>query len=129
MPKANPFVLDKKSVYCASPYNSGPLSLVDNITNAQTLAKTAHFNNFVPVSPVENFRHLDGEVDERKILELCIELLLSCDALYLAPTWEGSTGARIERRVAKAARMPILSITYEEIEEAGFKWITEPEKF
>ena len=100
MPKANPFVLDKKSVYCASPYNSGPLSLADNITNAQTLAKTANFNNFVPVSPVENFRHLDGEVDERKILELCIELLLSCDALYLAPTWEGSTGARIERRVA-----------------------------
>ena len=129
MPKANPFVLDKKSVYCASPYNSGPLSLDDNITNAQTLAKTAQHYGFVPVSPIENFRHLDGEIDEREILELCVELLLSCDVLYLAPTWEGSTGARIERRIAKAARMPIVTLTYDEIEEAGFKWLTEPEKF
>ena len=122
-------MLEKKTAYCASPYNSGPLDQATNITNAQTLAKTAAHYGFIPVSPVENFKHLDGDVGEREILELCIGLLLSCKCLYLAPNWRVSTGARIEQQVAEAAHLPIIEVTLDEIEQAGHTWLTEEDKF
>ena len=122
-------MLEKKTAYCASPYNSGPLDQATNITNAQTLAKTATHYGFIPVSPVENFKHLNGDVGEREILELCIGLLLSCQCLYLAPNWRVSTGARIEQQVAEAARFPIIEVTLDEIEQAGHTWLTKEDKF
>ena len=119
----------KQTAYCASPYNSGPLNPATNIINAQILAKTATHYGFIPVSPVENFTHLDGDIGEREILELCIGLLLSCQCLYLAPNWRVSTGARIEQRVAEAAHLPILEVTLKEIKEAGHTWLTQEDQF
>ena len=119
----------KQTAYCASPYNSGPLNPATNIINAQILAKTATHYGFIPVSPVENFKHLDGDIGEREILELCIGLLLSCKCLYLAPNWRVSTGARIEQQVAEAARFPIIEVTLDEIEQAGHIWLTKEDKF
>jgi predicted Zn-ribbon and HTH transcriptional regulator len=42
-------------------------------------------------------------------MEKDIPLLLSCDAIYLLPNWKQSNGARIEKAIAEASKMIILT--------------------
>jgi nucleoside 2-deoxyribosyltransferase len=109
--------------YIATPYNSGPLIVAENAKNGRTLAKYARLKGFNPLSPTENYNHLSDVVDERKIMELCINLLLLCDCVHFAPNWELSTGARIEHAIATATRIPIILVTHADLVSEKLSWI------
>jgi hypothetical protein len=38
----------------------------------------------------------------------CLRELRTCDAIYMLPEWEQSSGARLELTEAQAHRMPVL---------------------
>jgi len=89
-----------KLCYIATPYR-GPNELVveQNLLNARkaTVALIQQFPNYYPMSPVLNtagFHHYEEQlgVGIEYWLNGTMEFLNRCDAIYLSPGWETSSG-------------------------------------
>ena len=59
------------------------------------------------VSPLDAFRWADDFADD-DVLEMCKELVIRCDAIYLCKGWEISAGCRAEKRIAEFAGKEVL---------------------
>ncbi|MBQ9284233.1 MAG: DUF4406 domain-containing protein [Acidaminococcaceae bacterium] len=59
------------------------------------------------VSPLDAFRWAD-DLEDREVLEMCKELVIRCDAIYLCTGWENSEGCRMEKMVAELAGKEVL---------------------
>jgi hypothetical protein len=58
-----------------------------------------------PVNPLKNGLHVDESWSRHMVRD--IEMLMSCDAIYLLADWMDSKGARIERYIASEVGMKI----------------------
>ena len=59
------------------------------------------------VSPLDAFRWTD-DLDDEDVLEMCKELVIRCDAIYLCEGWEKSKGCQKEKMVAEMAGKDVL---------------------
>lgn len=83
-------------------------------------AAADHIRNigFTPVNPVALDAILPkDETTWEQYMQADMGLLRACEAIYLIPGWEDSTGARIEKMEAERLRKPIFK-SFAEIEEA-----------
>ena len=87
-------------------YIAHPLRGADREKNVEEVTKickkiTELFPDVLPISPIHAFSFLDncGEEGEKKALDLCIELLKSCDEAWFFGEWEKSEGCQIEHKV------------------------------
>jgi hypothetical protein len=101
----------KKRVYIAHPFEGKELNkrLIGEI--CYEIAAKGH----LPVSPVHSFSFLnDGIPRERqKALELCKELVLTCDEVWMCGDWPHSEGCQIEMQVALENNIPIVHLPVE----------------
>ncbi len=90
-----------KKVYIAHPLRGENRD--KNVAEVTKICKkiTELFPDVLPVSPIHAFSFLDncGEDGEKKALELCLEMVKSCDELWLFGEWKQSLGCTEEERV------------------------------
>lgn len=55
-----------------------------------------------------NRERLNDMFDRKSIMEICINGLLECDAIYLLKDWQQSEGATLEATIAKSLGMEII---------------------
>lgn len=60
-------------------------------------------------NPLDAFQWLDFiKISYEKTMEMCLEVLDRCDAIYLCQGWEESKGCRKERRAAQSQGLEII---------------------
>lgn len=82
-------------------YISGAIAHHDLRERKRAFADAARFlelKGYEPVNPFDN--GLPDEADWREHMRADIEMLLSCDCIYMLQGWETSKGARLELEVA-----------------------------
>ena len=91
--------MSSKLCYIATPYRSSDeLGIEQNLLNGRKAAVQLMIaTDYYPVSPVLNtggFHHYEGMVQRYDAFWIAgaLELLNRCDAIYLAPGWENSSG-------------------------------------
>lgn len=84
-------------------YIAHPLRGADREKNVEEVTKICKkvvelFPDVLPVSPIHAFSFLDncGAEGEKKALELCLELLRTCDEAWFFGEWQNSVGCRAE---------------------------------
>lgn len=93
-------------IYLAHPYGGDEYNIELAGMLARELEKT--FPTWTVISPLHLFSWKPYEKDHYMAqMWKCLEVMLSCDALYLADGWEMSLGCRMERAIAKEHGMPI----------------------
>jgi hypothetical protein len=100
-------------VYVAGPYRtnsefgSTAFGREANIFHAREagarLAKAGH----MPIIPHANTAQFDGLNTDEFFLDATLELMLRCDAVFLMPNWQDSTGARAEKEEAEQLGLPV----------------------
>ena len=50
---------------------------------------------------------LPGGFEHEEYLHICYAMIDVCDMVYLRPDWEGSVGARKERKYARKRHKPV----------------------
>jgi hypothetical protein len=92
-----------KVVFLSGPYfgDSQPATIEANIQEARQWAlamarKRVGF--FCPHLNSAHFGSEPGVPDEAWFLEMCLSVLLGCDALLAMPRWRESKGARVEMK-------------------------------
>lgn len=97
-----------KVAYIAGPFRSKtPWGVELNIRMAEMVAASYWRKGFAVITPHANSRFFTGIVPDETFLEGDLEILKRCDLLVLAPGWEQSEGAKAERELALALRIPI----------------------
>lgn len=90
-------------------YISGPITGIDPEVCRSRFA-TAESNiraqSFEPVNPLNNGLPETATYDEH--IKRDLEMLATCDAVYMLEGWEKSKGCRIEFNVAATNRIPII---------------------
>jgi hypothetical protein len=62
----------------------------------------------IPFSPIHAFAYMDPlKYDQDMAMRHCLELLSTCDELWVFGDWETSTGCRMEVEYAKRTDIPI----------------------
>lgn len=100
-------------------YISGKISGTDDYKERfEAAAECIRNIGFIPVNPVDLDAILPGSATSwEQYMQADMGLLRACEAVYLIPGWEESTGARIEKMEAERLRKPIFK-SFAEIEEA-----------
>lgn len=97
-------------VYCAAPYRAPTGWGIDcNIQRARQAGADVARLGAMPVVPHANTAHYDGLASDSFWLLGTLALLERCDAIYLVPGWERSSGARAECDYAEQHGKPIFS--------------------
>ena len=108
-----------KVVYIAGPYRADTQwGMHTNIKRAERTALDVWFLGGVALCPHKNTAYFEGAwgIESQVWLDGDLELLSRCDAVYLAPDWEKSEGARAEIKFAKENNIPIL-YTYDDLQD------------
>lgn len=96
-----------KKVYIAHPLRGE--NREKNVAEVTKICKkiTELFPDVLPVSPIHAFSFLDncGAEGEKKALELCLELLKSCDEIWFFGNWAKSEGCCAEFDTAHVRRV------------------------
>ncbi len=104
-----------KVIYVAGAYRAKTeWGVAENIRRAELAAIELWKKGWAVICPHKNTAFFGGACDDSIWLLGDIEMLRRCDAIYMLPGWENSTGARAEHEVALAAGLLVLY----EIEEA-----------
>lgn len=84
-------------------YIAHPLRGAEREKNIKEVTKICQkvvelFPEVLPVSPIHAFSFLDncGADGEKKALELCLEMIKSCDEAWFFGEWKGSEGCNVE---------------------------------
>lgn len=87
-----------KKVYIAHPLRGA--NREKNVEEVTKICKkiTELFPDVLPISPIHAFSFLDdcGEAGEKKALDLCLEMIKSCDEAWFFGEWEDSEGCNVE---------------------------------
>jgi hypothetical protein len=97
-------VSSKPLVYIAGPFRAPtPWGVECNVREAEAAVAAmieASAGMVVPIAPHMLFRYFDKLAPDTYFLEATLALLRKCDALYLLPGWERSSGTRGELQEA-----------------------------
>jgi hypothetical protein len=94
-------------VYIAGKYRAAtPWLVLENIRTAQEAALQVWKMGAVALCPHSNTGLFDGECPDDVWLAGDEELLRRCDAVYLLPHWQESSGAKAEHRLAIDLGLP-----------------------
>lgn len=97
-----------KVAYIAGPYRAETISGVrENIEAARWVAEEYWRRGFAVVCPHLNSAFMDGVVPDAAFIEGDLCIIGRCDLVVMAPGWQDSAGARREREVAEALRIPV----------------------
>lgn len=96
-----------KVVYVAGPFR-GPNGwrIEQNVRRAEEYGFKIAELGAMPIIPHANTRFFHGALPDEFFLEGTLELLRRCDAIFLTPGWEMSSGSRGERNEAHARGIP-----------------------
>ena len=109
-------------VYVAGPFRGATTWDVEtNVRRAETLALVVARAGAMPLCPHMNTRFFDGQLDDTFWLEGTLELLRRCDAIVLTANWRTSAGARGEKAVAEALKLPVF---YEDELHELVQWVS-----
>jgi len=86
-----------KKVYIAHPLTTRG-TVADNQKRIDVICKQLLINHpeIVPISPIHAFSFFDTAGDQAVVINLCKELLTSCDELWLHGDWKHSKGCVAE---------------------------------
>jgi len=105
-------------VYIAGKYRGeNSWEVEQNIRVAETQALRIAGLGMMPLCPHSMTRYFDGTLTAEFWLEGTLELLRRCDAVYLCPGWENSSGSVSERSEAVRLYTPV----FEDLKEL-FLW-------
>lgn len=90
-------------------YIAGPVTGKShyNLPEFEAAARALEFAGLSVVIP--HWFVPDG-ADWNTSMRRCIETLVKCDGVALLDGWQDSTGAKLERSIAKALDMPVASV-------------------
>lgn len=94
-----------KLIYLAHPYGGKPENIckaVDLGTDLQTEYEDYHIFN-----AAYYFCKYHGVFNEERIMQMCLDMVGRCDALWLAPGWENSPGCNAELVEAQRAGLAV----------------------
>lgn len=95
-----------KVVYVAGPYRASNIfKQIHNIRRARRYARLMWWHGIVALCPHSNSAFFD-DIDDI-ILPGCIELMLRCDAMFVIPDSDKSSGVKAEIAAARHRDMPI----------------------
>lgn len=107
----------KYFIYMSGPYQ-GKQENEDKMKQAiidnYRIDKHLNCKSNVYINPISCFGCLFHETEYLEGLDMCLELLNKCDAIYMLPGWKKSTGACIEYGYAKAKGLAIIIYPEEE---------------
>ena len=69
--------------------------------------KELGIDDIIYISPVHCFGYLYDVVPYEEGLDMCLELLKTCDEIIFLDSWQTSRGANIEYGFAKGMKMPM----------------------
>ena len=98
-----------KTIYVAHPFRGDPEGNREKAREKVILLKEQH-PDCCFLSPLDAFRWADGFSDY-DVLEMCKELVIRCDGVYMCKGWEASMGCRMEEGLARFLGKEVL---YEE---------------
>lgn len=90
-------------------YISGPISHHDEDKRRTVFRQTAdmlRMQGYEPVNPMEN--GLPYDAPTRDHMRRDIELLMTCDLIYMMRLWTHSKGCKVEFDVATSIGLPVL---------------------
>lgn len=118
-----------KIVYIAGPYGAPTYAEIDqHIRNARAWAVKCVNSGVAVFVPHNNTSHfeVDAHQGEDFYKRMDMEFLLRCDALFLIPGWQRSSGAEAERVTAVDLGLPI----FEEHEyDMMLEWYHKPREY
>lgn len=109
----------KKLVYISHP--SGGLE--ENTKEVEDIMRELYkhdeiISHYCFVSPIHNFGHMYYDVDYKRGLDFCIDLLETCSIMLLCGKWTESRGCRAEVQTCKDCQIGIIEIdTVETLKE------------
>jgi hypothetical protein len=98
-----------KIIYIAGPFRADTAwEIEQNVRRAEEhAAMLVRTFAVMPMIPHANTRYFHGLGEDSFWLEGTLELMRRCDAIYLCPGWEFSTGSKGERAEAERLSMPV----------------------
>jgi len=99
-----------KLVYTAGAFRAPTAwGIHENIRRAEAWALEIWKQGAVALCPHLNTANFQGAMPDHTWLEGDLEMLKRCDAVFMIPYWERSEGARKEREVAIAEKIPVFT--------------------
>lgn len=90
-------------------YISGPISghnLEERRASFKKIQNLLEVQDYQPINPMEN--GLPAEATTHEHMKRDIELLMTCDMIYMMRRWTHSKGCKVEFDVATAIGLPVL---------------------
>lgn len=98
-------------VYVAGPFRSpyGFHGIVQNIRRAEAVALELWLAGYTAVCPHLNTANFQDSLPDDVWLDGDLRILERCDAVFLVPGWESSSGTNAEIRHAKEIGIPVFA--------------------
>ncbi len=97
-----------KIVYIAGPFRADTAwGIEQSVRQAEACALHVAEVGAMPLCPHTNTRFFHGLLTDEFWLVGTLELLRRCDAIYLCPGWERSSGARAEETEARRLNLDV----------------------
>ena len=97
-----------KLLYVAGPYRAATeWALEQNIRAAEAATVRLVQMGYAVICPHKNSAHLGGVAPDETWLQICLEIVSRCDAIYLLKGWRQSKGAKREWKRAIACKLEI----------------------
>lgn len=98
-----------KVCYVAGPFRGkNAWEIHRNVLDAESVIPYLIRQGYAPICPHKMTENLQGLFPDKVYLDICLELLRRCDAIYMLQGWENSEGSREELAEAKRLGLEIL---------------------
>lgn len=98
-----------KVAYIAGPFRASTFwGMVQNVRAAEAVALKYWKLGYAVICPHTNTANFDGAAADACWLEGDIEIMKRCDVVVAMSTWEKSTGATHEIKVARSLGIPVI---------------------
>ena len=116
-----------KMIYVAGPFRSKSVPYnhyeqEQNIRRAEEIANRIWCMGAVGVCPHSMTRYWQGSAPDQLWLDGDLEILKRCDAIYLCPGWEGSSGTLAEKAQAEQDGQPV----FDNLQDLEW-WLEDPQ--
>ncbi|HEW91205.1 MAG TPA: DUF4406 domain-containing protein [Thermotogaceae bacterium] len=90
-----------KLVFISGPYKADTNWQIErNIRNAEIASLMVWKLGAVPICVHTMNRHFFGEIDEERVINGCMDIIMRCDAILMLSGWEESAGSYMEYNFA-----------------------------